>query len=205
MARTLYRDSQTILRLLQNDPAIAPHVAALRAYHPDTARHSVRVAALALDLGIENRLTTQELFWLGTGAILHDRGKTETPIGILAKPERLNPCELETMDDHPRWGYLLLPDMPDPVRRIVIGHHEHQANPYPRHGTERRRHPRNEHDRRTYDQTILDLTQIVAAADMYDALASKRGYKPAHPFAVVTEIMEKEYCGNPSFRRQVLS
>ena len=202
MANTRHRESRTLLRLLLQDPKIAPHLAALRAYHPDTARHSIRVASLALDLGIENRLSTEELVWQGTGALLHDRGKTQTPIGILTKPSPLDAYEFEIMDDHPRQGYILLADFPAPVRAIVVGHHEHQADPYPRSGINRRKRPSS--DRRTYLENIRELTQMVAAADMFDALTSARGYKPALPISRVAELMEQEYRGDPIFRRQML-
>ena len=205
MVWTRSPDSHVFLRMLLRDSSIAPHMARLYAHHADSARHSVRVAHQAIDLGIENRVMMQELLWLGAGAALHDVGKSEIPIGILAKPGRLNDSEFHTMDDHNRKGYRMLGGtQPDEVRYIVVGHHEHQANPYPRHPVERRQHPRRGPERRSYSQTLIDLTQIVAAADMYDALSSARGYKPSLPLPQVEQIMHEEYRGNPIFRRQVL-
>lgn len=204
MPKHLYPDGAAFLRTFLHDPAVAPHLARVQAYHPPTYRHMVRVARLALDLGIENRLTSHELLVLGLGALLHDVGKVKTPIGVLAKQGPLDEWERGIIDDHPRQGYVILTDFqPEGVRDIVVGHHECQPHPYPRSGTDRRQWPRWQ-ERRHPDRTIVELTQIVAAADLFDALDSAREYKPKLPLPQIVEIMNAQYLGNRLFRDQVL-
>src|SRR3989344_1895661 len=161
MAKILYEDSRSLLRTLLQDPSVAPHLARIRAYHPDTYRHCVRVGGLSIDLGIENRLITQELVWIGIGALLHDLGKVGIPIGILDKRGKYEDWEREIMAQHPRRGYFLLQDQSTEVRRIVVGHHEYHPDPYPRTNAERRHYPRSDADRRNrFDaaaQRIIDL------------------------------------------------
>ena len=74
----------------------------------------------------------------------------------------LDEREIKVMKGHPRIGFLELKDRYyNTIRRVVVAHHEFKINPYPRSGGDRRIEKRNPEDRRTYDQLIKNLTQIV--------------------------------------------
>lgn len=199
----LYPDGDTFLRMLLRDPSVAAPLACMRTYHSDTARHEIRVARIALDLGVENRLTMQELLYLGKAALRHDDGKRKTPIAILCKRGPLDEWERGVMDDHPRKGFLLAADEPEEVQGVIVSHHEWQPNAYPRRGHDRRTYPRDS-ERRQYSRLVRDLTEIVAAADLYDALSQARAYKPALPREKVEQFMHEQYLGDRLILGQVL-
>jgi len=67
------------------------------------------------------------------------------------------------------------------IKKIVVAHHEHQSNPY----------SRKNGRKKEYD----GLSQIVGAADMFDALKSSRSYKGKKSESKIEEIMWEEFTG----------
>jgi putative nucleotidyltransferase with HDIG domain len=124
------------------------------------ARHAVAVAqALGLD---EHAQTTIRL-----GAYLHDVGKVRVLHEVLNKPGPLTQAEFEVMQLHPIWGVELLGtvEFPWDLKPIIRWHHEkYDGTGYP--------------DRLRGDEIPL-TAQIVAIADVYDALTTTRPYRPA--------------------------
>ena len=179
-------------------------------HHPDSYAHSVRVSLLSIDLGIENHLQESDLLLLGYGGLLHDAGKCDIPLGILSKPAALDQQEQEVMRGHSRLGFVALADsrqLPVPyelVRKIVVAHHEYKQEPYPRHGRDRRRSARAAPERRVHDHHAATLAEMVAAADIYDALASPRAYKPGFSHDRVESMMRAQFSGNPRYVDQLL-
>ncbi|MFW5970008.1 MAG: HD-GYP domain-containing protein [Halofilum sp. (in: g-proteobacteria)] len=133
-----------------------------------TSIHCVNVCVLALAFGLDLGLDHGELVNLGTGALLHDVGKTKTPGGILNKPGPLDLREFEIMKRHPEDGYQLLAAggvTTKEVLDIVRLHHERAAGtgyPFGLKGDE-----------------IPLLVRIVALVDTYDAMTSDRAYRNA--------------------------
>ena len=112
---------------------------------------------------------------VGRCAVLHDIGKVGIPDSILLKAGPLNEAEQEVMRQHPRMGAEIIDRIlrvqPDSAflrvaREIVAYHHEAwdgTGYPYGLAGG-----------------AIPVTAQIVAVADVLDALTSERPYKPAH-------------------------
>jgi len=142
-----------------------------------TQGHCVRVAdlgcAIARRLGWDDR----RLFWFRVGALLHDVGKIHVPAIILNKPDRLTSEEWALMRSHPEAGLELLRgiDFPEDVLPIVLSHHEKwDGTGYP-HGLA---------------GTAIPLSaRILGLADVYDALATDRSYKPGLPHSEAMRIM----------------
>ncbi|MBV7274546.1 HD-GYP domain-containing protein [Clostridium thailandense] len=133
-----------------------------------TYQHSVNVAVLSLVLGIQLQLERRKLYDLCLGALIHDIGKALVPQDILLKSDKLTVEELNIVKEHAQMGYDFLKgssDIPATSRIIALQHHEMEdGKGYPegRHGDE-----------------INILAQIVAVADVYDALTSDRPYRKA--------------------------
>lgn len=132
-----------------------------------TALHTLRVLKFCYSFGKELSLEKIDLFNLSIGAMLHDYGKVDIPFEILNKPSSLDEEEFSVIKKHPLLGDSYLEDLrfPKAVRDIVRHHHERiDGNGYPE-GLK--------------GDEIHELVQIVAIADVYDALTTDRPYRMA--------------------------
>ena len=118
---------------------------------------------------------------------LHDIGKVGIPDAVLRKPGRFEPWEYETMKRHAVLGAetlkSALDEYPDArvlemARDIALTHHErYDGGGYPT-GLK--------------GEEIPLCGRIVALADVYDAITSKRVYKPAYPHEHAREVVVSE-------------
>jgi len=145
----------------------------------DTGAHIQRMslysAALARRMGLDESMIETILY----AAPMHDLGKIGIPDEILLKPTRLDPAEWEIMKQHAVIGAEILKGSDAKFIRmgetIALSHHEKwDGSGYPRglKGLE-----------------IPIAARIVAIADVFDALTSKRRYKESfgveHSLAVI--------------------
>jgi putative two-component system response regulator len=132
-----------------------------------TKGHCQRLVGYASGLGHHLGLDDDELGALRRGAYLHDIGKVGVPDAVLLKPGRLTPSEFEQMKQHTVIGDRLCGELQSlrRVRPIVRHHHERcDGSGYP--------------DGLRGDAIPL-LAQITGIVDVFDALTTKRPYKPA--------------------------
>ncbi len=145
---------------------------------PYTKGHCDRVADYALQLGVTLNLSEKMLEHIRHGSILHDCGKIAVPGAFLNKPGRLNEEELESIKHHPVKGGEVArqANLPKEVINIILYHHErYQGGGYP--------------EGLIGDAIPLEA-QIVALADVYDALVSTRPYREVMPHADAVSIMQ---------------
>lgn len=204
--------TQTIIRRVLTDPQVDPHLAGVQEHHPESYEHLLRVGRLAIYLAHTSSLDETDTLLAAYAGLLHDVGKVKVPSAILKKPGSLDQREYGIIKGHPRLGFLLLRDLQPPeIAEIVVAHHEFQSRSYPRERQrrtlERRQYiaqtpleqrtkpDRRQQERRSTSERITTLAQIVAAADVYDALSSQRDYKPPLPPETVREIMQRDYSG----------
>ncbi|MDI6846059.1 MAG: HD domain-containing protein [Candidatus Saccharicenans sp.] len=134
---------------------------------PYTAGHQRRVAKLAEAIGRELGMPEARLKGLKLSAEIHDIGKIYVPSEILSKPTKLTELEYTIIKTHPQAGYEILQNIefPWPVAEIVLQHHERiDGSGYPR-GLK--------------GEEILPEARILAVADVVEAMASHRPYRPA--------------------------
>ncbi len=141
--------------------------AAVDARDPYTRSHSARVAALARTIADEMRMTGDQLRRVQLGALLHDIGKIGVPDAILNKPGPLTADEWVIMRTHPAVGGSILAAV-EPLRDlvpIVTAHHERfDGAGYP--------------EKLAGDSVPIEA-YIVAAADAFEVIVSRRAYKQA--------------------------
>ena len=133
----------------------------------DTGDHCERLAELSVLIGSAMGLKAEELTALRQGGYLHDIGKVSTPDAILFKPGPLNSDEWEIMRQHTIVGESICQPMRSLrlVLPIIRHHHERwDGSGYP--------------DGLRGEEIPL-LARILQMADIYDAIVSRRAYKPA--------------------------
>ena len=134
---------------------------------PYTAGHQKRVADLARSIAQEMSLPGNTVDGIRTAAVIHDLGKIAIPSEILSKPTNLSKKEFDLIKTHPQVGYDILKDIdfPWPIARIVFEHHERiDGSGYPNGLT---------------GEKLLIESRILAVADVIEAMASHRPYRPA--------------------------
>ena len=139
----------------------------LQTRDPYTAGHQRRVSALARSIAQEMGLDRDVIDNIRMAGNIHDIGKVSVPAEVLVKPTKLNDIEMRLMRAHPQTGYDILKvvDLPYPVAETVFQHHERlDGSGYPR-GLKR--------------EEILVEACILSVADVVEAMASDRPYRPA--------------------------
>ena len=206
MTRMVDARSPACLNRLINQGPIDKYLQRLQHHHPDSYDHSLRVALLSIDLAYENQLSGSDVRTVGYAGLLHDLGKTDIDATLLEKPSALNSEERDTVQGHPRQGFEQLEEnLYRKAKTIVAGHHEFQTTPFPRNGDDRRTAQRAaSSERRTMDGEMAMLTQIVAIADMFDALASIRPYKDPLSRDQIHTILNEQFTGGSKLIQQVL-
>ncbi len=137
----------------------------------------------------EYALSEEEITLIGTASSLHDIGKVSIPTEVLNKPGRLTPEEFAIMKTHSAIGASMLEKLPlytdEPLVKtayqICRWHHErYDGRGYP--------------DGLKGDEIPMSA-QVVALADVYDALTSERVYKAAYSHEKAVEMIKNGECG----------
>jgi len=134
---------------------------------PYTSGHEDQVAKISCKIAKEMKLTEEQISAIHVAATLHDIGKISVPSEILTKPGRLSDLEREIIKTHCKVAndILLNIEFPYPVAEIIFQHHERMdGSGYPR-GLKG-------------DQIAIEA-RIIGTADVIDAMASYRPYRPA--------------------------
>jgi len=203
--KILYPESTVLVSKLVQENKVRMLLGKLKSDQRSIYEHSLRVAVLSLDLGFENQLDQPDLNYLGYAGLLHDIGKASLPAGILSKRTVLNSSDRALLNEHARLGFLALESFkPEIVKHIVVAHHEYQNKPYPRNGIDRRITGRGGPDRRSNRSQVGVIAQILAAADMFDALTSQRSYKEALSKSDTETLLRGQFTGDALYIDQVL-
>jgi cyclic di-GMP phosphodiesterase len=146
----------------------------------DTSGHCERLAFVSVSMGIAMGLERVCLLSLYRGGYLHDVGKVGIPDSILFKPGKLTASEWVVMRSHSVRGEEICRHLKslEPVLPIIRHHHERwDGGGYPD-GLRGRQIPL--------------LARVLQIADIYDALISRRPYKPALAPAEALRIIQQE-------------
>ena len=147
---------------------------------PTTSGHAARVVGYADRLAERCGVGGKDRASLRLAALLHDIGKIGIPDHILTKPGALTQDEMDVVKRHPQMGYEVLAPLKDheDVRNWVYQHHERW-------------------DGRGYPQGLRGEEvalpgRILVLAEVYDALAEQRSYKPAWPVPKIVALFREQ-------------
>jgi|GEM_PF-3043880 len=146
---------------------------------PYTAGHQVRSADLARAIGTEMGLPQDKIDAIRIAGSIHDIGKLSIPAEILSKPNKLSEIEFALIKEHARKGFEMLKDVesPWPLADIIYQHHERMdGSGYPGN---------------LKGEAILIEARILAVADVVEAMASHRPYRPGLGIDAALEEIEK--------------
>ena len=177
----------------------------------ETGAHVNRVASYAVEIyetwasgrGVSNEEIQKNKDILRMGAMLHDVGKVAISDAILKKPARLDPEEYEIMKQHTYLGARLFSDLysefDEAASIIALNHHERwDGKGYPGHVNPMTGKPIPGYEDEKGGATgkkaeeTPPFGRIVAVADVYDALSSKRVYKDPWDESAVLENLRSE-------------
>jgi PAS domain S-box-containing protein len=154
-------------------------VSAIEMRDPYTAGHQLRSTDLAGAIATEMGLAQEKIDGIRMAGSIHDIGKLSIPAEILSKPTKLTDIEFSLIKEHSHSGYEMLKDVESswPLAQIVYQHHERMdGSGYPRN--------------LKGDEIILEA-RIMAVADVVEAMASYRPYRPGLGIEVSLEEIEK--------------
>ena len=161
---------QSLINHLMSHEAFLIGLTNIKNFQEYTLNHSVNVCILSLALGRRLGLTRPELIQLGISSCLHDVGKFDIPNEILDKPGKLEPEERAVMEKHSHIGAGKLArrkateEIPDAAVQVAMEHHiKPGMNGYPKYARRKK---------------MSLFSQIVKVIDYYDAITTKRVYRP---------------------------
>lgn len=151
----------------------------LRSFDDYTYHHSVNVAIYSVAIAVKMELPEEMIQEIAVASLCHDLGKMKIDSNIINKNGRLSDEEFEEIKKHPQYAYDMLYDnafISSKVRQAVLCHHENEnGSGYP--------------FGRTEEEIPLEA-KIIHAADVYDALTSKRSYKEPYSPADALEYID---------------
>ncbi len=148
----------------------------------DTGDHIIRIGRYCPLIAEKLNLSDEFIDTIYYAAPMHDIGKIGIPDHILLKPGKLTDSEFETIKSHTWIGARILSRSKSKIlqmaEEISLSHHEKfNGNGYPN---------------QLKGEDIPISGRIVAIADTFDALTSRRPYKEPYPFDIAIEILKKE-------------
>lgn len=172
-------DFANVIEIILNDEKINDCLKMLNDYDEYTFIHSINVAKLCLEIGVDANLKQNEIINLVCAALLHDMGKCMIDENIINKTDKLSKEEYEIVKQHPVLGKQIINNigsLNQTVLDTVLHHHENwNGTGYPL---------------GLCENEISLYASILHVCDVYDALTSKRSYKKAFSIEESTEIIK---------------
>jgi HD-GYP domain-containing protein (c-di-GMP phosphodiesterase class II) len=149
-----------------DDPGYGLLLSAVKSYDEYTYFHMVNVCLLSVALGQAIGLRRDQVLVLGLGGLLHDIGKVFVPAEVLNSTGRLGEEEWRLVQRHPVDGAGMLlstgAGLVHPATSVLLEHHaSFDGGGYPR----------------LHHHAPSVPSRLVAVADCFDAVTSKRSYR----------------------------
>jgi HD-GYP domain-containing protein (c-di-GMP phosphodiesterase class II) len=185
-----------LAKISKRFPQVEYQINALRMRSPSTHSHCLGVVQAAYYVGHALGYHENNMETLGIAGLLHDLGKTNLEGKIIEGQGQLSEQEWEEMKQHPFLGYSYIVNpqednvprlvkLPESVEKmeykkaldvaeVILGHHEHGKERYP---VDPYAKDFNPSERRHIIPLIYQMSQIICACDILDALVTFRVYK----------------------------
>ncbi len=140
---------------------------AIEVRDPYTAIHQQRVGTIASAIARELGYSSEQAEEVRIAGLLHDVGKIAVPAEIMSRPGPLTAAEFSIIKMHTQIGYNILSgiEFSAPLALVALQHHERlDGSGYPQ---------------GLMENEILSEARIMAIADVVEAMASHRPYRPA--------------------------
>ena len=152
----------------------------LKPYNGYDYYHAASVMILSLLVGMELKLEKNLLYELGVAALLHDIGNAFLPPEILNRPGALSDEEFEIVKKHVEKGYDYLHEYHNLSTEACLGALQHHEN-----------YDGTGYPNKLKRKQISLFGRIIACTDVYDALVSRRPFRPAKYAQQALEILEQ--------------
>ncbi|MCP4727528.1 MAG: HD domain-containing protein, partial [bacterium] len=151
-------------------------------FDEDTYGHILRISLISEKLAELTGENEEYCSNIKFASMMHDIGKIGIPKELLTKKGKLEPEEFNIIKDHSHIGAVILKNpenqLLEMAKDIAYHHHENwDGKGYPK---------------GLVKESIPKSARIVAIADVFDALLSKRSYKPSLPKEEVLKIIQEE-------------
>jgi len=175
--------SDAVARKTRENERLSMHVVqtlaeAIDAKDNYTNGHSARVAQYSREIARRYGYTIKQQEDIYMMGLLHDVGKIGIPDSVINKPGKLTPEEYEVIKTHSRVGARILrkiEEMPKLVEGARWRHERYDGKGYPD---------------GLIGESIPEEDRIIAVADAYDAMSSRRSYREILPQEKVRSEIE---------------
>jgi HD-GYP domain-containing protein (c-di-GMP phosphodiesterase class II) len=156
-------------------------LARLKSVDEYTYTHVVNVCILTMSQAESLGFKGEQLYQIGIASVLHDAGKLFIPDQILNKPGRLTDNERSVIETHTVKGAQYILGLKNIPKLAVLGSLEHHIK----------------YDGTGYPNIAKNwrpnvVSQMIAIADVFDAMRSRRVYKDSKPVSLIVKILREE-------------
>lgn len=151
----------------------------LRSVDEYTTAHSINVSCLSMALAEHLRLSSVDVRAIGEAALLHDVGKSRIPAEVLNKQGKLTESEWKLIQQHTVEGAKILLASGRGMELAATVAYEHHLSlngeGYPK---------------LTFERQTHEVSRLVQVCDVYDALRTRRPFRPPWPAARALKFLE---------------
>ena len=177
MSENIKKQQDKLKRLFEQTATAL--VNAIDAKDKYTHGHSARVAEYSRKIAEVSGKSEEECDEIYFSALLHDVGKIWIPLEIINKDGKLTDDEYATIKKHPVIGEEILSSISEYPYLSIAAHFHHE------------RYDGKGYPTGLKGEDIPEIARIVAVADAYDAMTSKRSYRDSIPQSKVREEIVK--------------
>ena len=179
------REASAVVHLLSvamhSERNVVVPLVQLKSVDQYTTTHSINVSCLSMALAEHLRYSSVDVRAIGEAALLHDVGKSKIPPEVLNKQGKLTESEWKLIQNHTVEGARILLASGRGMELAATVAYEHHLS-FNGHG-----YPELAFKRQTHE-----VSRLVQVCDVYDALRTRRPFRPPWPAARAIKFLEEK-------------